>query len=760
MIASIHLCKVATFGDSTQSLINLSQFNFVYGTNGCGKTTISRVIANESNYPHCTVTWKNGAKLQALVYNRDFVDRNFFQNTEMPGIFTLGEEQLDLHTQIAAAKSKVDEFNGNIVALTKSLQGEDGRGGKLGELTVLESSFRDKCWAQKHKHDAAFHEAFAGVLKSTDKFKERVLKESLSNKAKSESLADLQKRAETIFGPSQVAIAILADHDCTLLLQHEQSVILQKKVIGSTDVDIAEMIQRLGNSDWVKEGRVFLDKNDKVCPFCQERTSDDFARKLTSYFDDAYMNDMEAITNLENNYKTSATSYQSYLNSIIASRSKYLDAESLAKEKQVVDATIRANIQAIENKKKEPSSVITLTSLRSNVEGISRQIKSANQLITEHNRIVANYATERTELTAQVWKYLLDVELKQELQDYQQKKSAASKAIESIKKQTKEIQDKLDAKKKELRQLEKRMTSVKPTIDAVNQLLTSFGFRSFTLSEGETESTYKLIRADGTTAKETLSEGEKTFVTFLYFYHLLKGSISESGITNDRIVVIDDPVSSLDSDILFIVGSLIKGLFAEVREKKSLIKQIIVLTHNVYFHKEVTFNPKRCNGALNEETFWIIRKQDQASRVQGYGHNPIKTSYELLWDEVRSNNVSNLSLQNTLRRILESYFRILGNINPDELCAKFDGKQRLICKSLFSWVNDGSHSSHDDLFVSIDGNMVQTYLEVFRLVFEKAGHLPHYTMMMGQTQSVTPALTDIPTVVVEENGQLANPIAS
>ncbi|MFH0083694.1 AAA family ATPase, partial [Pseudomonas aeruginosa] len=70
----------------------------------------------------------------------------------------------------------------------------------------------------------------------------------------------------------------------------------------------------------------------------------------------------------------------------------------------------------------------------------------------------------------------------------------------------------------------------------------------------------------GMDAKETLSEGERTFVTFLYFYHLLKGSDSESGVTTDRIVVFDDPVSSLDSDILFIVSSLIKALFDEVRQ--------------------------------------------------------------------------------------------------------------------------------------------------------------------------------------------------
>ena len=60
-----------------------------------------------------------------------------------------------------------------------------------------------------------------------------------------------------------------------------------------------------------------------------------------------------------------------------------------------------------------------------------------------------------------------------------------------------------------------------------------------------------------------MSEGEKTFVTFLYFYHLLKGSESDSGMTTDRIVVFDDPVSSLDSDVLFIVSRLCQVDFRE-----------------------------------------------------------------------------------------------------------------------------------------------------------------------------------------------------
>ena len=94
-------------------------------------------------------------------------------------------------------------------------------------------------------------------------------------------------------------------------------------------------------------------------------------------------------------------------------------------------------------------------------------------------------------------------------------------------------------------------------------------------------------------------------------------------------------MSSLDSDILFVVSSLIKGLFDEVRAGTAHIKQIFVLTHNVYFHKEVTFNPKRrLHSAMNEETFWVVRKVGVQSKVERHSTNPIKTSYELLWAEV------------------------------------------------------------------------------------------------------------------------------
>ena len=137
---------------------------------------------------------------------------------------------------------------------------------------------------------------------------------------------------------------------------------------------------------------------------------------------------------------------------------------------------------------------------------------------------------------------------------------------------------------------------------------------------------------------------------------------------------------------------------------------------------------------MNEETFWVVRKSGTQTKVEKQDTNPIKTSYELLWAEVKKPDVSSLTIQNTLRRILENYFKILGGVDPDEICTKFEGRNRLICKSLFSWVNDGSHSVHDDLYVSNADATVETYLQIFKEIFEKTDHIAHYNMMMGEAQ--------------------------
>ena len=98
MIKKITIKDVATFDSNGVVLDNLQKVNFIYAGNACGKTTISRVLASENieaSYPHCEVQW-DGQPLQVLAYNSDFRARNFLENEQFPGVFTLGEASIEI----------------------------------------------------------------------------------------------------------------------------------------------------------------------------------------------------------------------------------------------------------------------------------------------------------------------------------------------------------------------------------------------------------------------------------------------------------------------------------------------------------------------------------------------------------------------------------------------------------------------------------------------------------------------------------------
>lgn len=570
MIESISITNLASYPkDKAEELTGLSQFNYLYGANGTGKSTIGRVIADEEGHQTCEVKWKGGIKLPTMVYNSDFVERNFTQSAELRGVFTLGEEQSDTIANIATAKTELDKLNGDINKLTQTLVGDNGSEGKKGELVELESSFENKCWAQKKKHDPKLKGAFEGCRSKAANFKAKVLHEQLSIKAPLQSQANLEKKAEEVFGQTPNSEDTIAAIDASKLIEHESNPILKKRVIGKEDVDITAMIAKLGNSDWVLEGRQYHDRNDGNCPFCQQATSEAFAHSLNSYFDETFVADCAAIDALAQSYESEAVIFKQQISETLNAPSKYLNVKGLKSQVDLLEAKFTINRERFEAKKKEAGHAIELESLNAIFDAIKSIIDSANTQIADHNKMVTNISAERKALTAQVWRFVLE-ELNTDLAEYEKKKGNLEKAITSIQGNLENTKTDRNNKVAEIIVLERQTTSVLPTIEGINRLLVSFGFTGFRLEGSTDRKSYKLVRADGTDAKTTLSEGEKTFVTFLYFFHLLKGSETSSGMTEDRIVVFDDPISSLDSDILFIVGSLIKGLFDEIRSKRSI----------------------------------------------------------------------------------------------------------------------------------------------------------------------------------------------
>ena len=408
-----------------------------------------------------------------------------------------------------------------------------------------------------------------------------------------------------------------------------------------------------------------------------------------------------------------------------------LDLEKFSALLKTLDSQIVANKELLNNKIKEPSRNIDLIHLEEQFKLISDVIENANSEITKNNLIVSNYNSEKGTLIKHVWKYCID-EFSVQMAKFNSFNNGFDTGITALKLQ---LQGKLDAYSAldaEIKTLSKDVTSVQPTIDEINRLLINYGFINFKIVPATDDGFYQIQREDGTIAEKTLSEGEITFITFLYYLQLTKGGISEETVNDERILIIDDPISSLDSNVLFIVSTLVKEIAKEIKSDIGNIKQLILLTHNVYFHKEVSYEGLNRRG--EKSCFWILRKNNNKSIIHSYAEqNPIQSSYELLWREIKEwEHNSGITIQNTMRRILEHFYSILGNKRDDFLINKFETpEEKNICRSLLSWTNEGSHTLPDDLYIEAPDDTISKYIEVFKNIFVHTENKGHYFMMMG-----------------------------
>lgn len=736
MITDIIMRNCASYDSVGAQIANCAKINFIYGPNGSGKSTVSNFLRDPSNemYEDSEIKWSLGDRSELIVYNRRFREANF-GSCDIPGVFTLGEGAIE-------EIKKVEDLKNNRQKLVEERDKREGtksreESKKLDRISL----FRENIWALREKEHISFlRQAFAGYLNSKEKFMGEVLRRFELGIGTDINLEELKSGAEMLLGDKpekSPKFTTNFDEITSALLAVEVDSIWNTVVIGNEDAPIGKMIQALGNADWVNTGRKYI-KAGSVCPFCQQtEISIELKKELDDFFSGEYELQCKQIASYNSIYSNLKDKTKALLDGVSIQESSvtagHLDILQFEVAGKALLQAINDNLSTIKLKIDEPSRKVELNQTGNLILKVAEIINKANAEIEKHNSTVDHFQEEHDKFVENVWTFFL-TENRAFIIQYNKDIANIDKAINGIACSIKKANDEINSLKEQIIEAEKNVTSTQPTVDEINRTLAAYGFTNFNIVASEQkDNSYQIQRLDGSLANDTLSEGEETFISFLYFMQLAKGTINSDQVTGKRILVLDDPICSLDSTVLYIVSAMVKELITQIRDNKSDVEQIFVLTHNVFFHKEASF----INGRSSENAdthYWIIRKDLDYAVVKEYGiHNPISTSYELLWKELKENKSdSSVVIQNIMRRIIENYFGMVGNKKDDYIESSFETPEdQMICRSLLYWINDGSHCIPDDLYIDSYTPSIAKYKDVFHRIFINTDNEAHYDMMMG-----------------------------
>lgn len=440
-----------------------------------------------------------------------------------------------------------------------------------------------------------------------------------------------------------------------------------------------------------------------------------------------------------------------------------IDLTAYQEKLALLESNFEINRQRIAEKVKEPSKIISLEDTDTLLLEIGAMIDEINKQIKANNDVVSAKRSSKSKCKTEIMQYLAFM-LAADVKSYQDEVTQLQKEIDDVTERGKKLKKEIGDLTKEISDLNKHNANTEAAIDSINKILKDSGFQGFSIRAKEgVENVYEVIREDGSIA-ENLSEGERNFIAFLYFYHQVRGSMSSEEL-KEKIVVIDDPVSSMDSTALFLVSAIVREMVNVCRNNTEYlnpkvpgdyIKQLFVLTHNVYFHREVTYQQV---GFYNCTSFYMIRKNDNISTIklckrqskeiptEEENYNPVQNSYAALWDELRDIQ-STIPALNVMRRILEYYFlqlcgyegsdlrEIVLDEHRNEFIKQVEGEKPdmtdyQLASSLLAYINNPNGISDGPNYVE-DCEDVDAYKRVFQMIFEALGQSQHYKMMTGK----------------------------
>jgi len=721
MINKISLNKVASYKNPTV-LETDKKVNLIYGLNGTGKSTLSDFLykATDNIYKDCCIEGIDDNH-EILVYNQNFIRENFFESESLKGIFTLAKKNKEAETKIANAEKELKRIEGEKVTKEKELQAVKN------DIASKQETAKNKVWEIKKSYtggDRVLEFCLEGYKNDGNKLLDFVEKLPKPANKPTKTIDAIKEDVQALAGDNaQKYSALNAISFPTQSIESEP--LFDKQIVGNENSTVSELINKLGNSDWVKDGLKYLpaeiEAKKEMCPFCQESTiSKQLFQSIKDYFDESYEADIDSLKAFYEKYSEAIQSIPD--KSTFEVNPKY---EVFKKDFELkYNAFLRIvsdNLKLIEDKIKSPSVVIALKSSTHSHEELNDVIKSINKLITEHNDKIDRKEAVLKEIKTTFWE-IMRWNYDQAISAFILDKAQSQKNIITINKDLQNFETEIGNQKKIISEQQKQTVNIEEAIANINNGLIDLGIDDFKIKK-HSENLYKIVREQNDNRIfHSLSEGEKMIISFLYFIELCRGKKDATEAGKKKVIVIDDPISSLSHIYVFNVGRLIHNEF--LRSDK--YEQIFLLTHSLYFFYEMTYTNK--DRRKEQQKLFRIRKNSTGSAIFEMSYEEIQNDYHSYWFVIKDEQQPPALIANCMRNIIEYFFNFVEKKDLNNVFQK-----QLMQENRFQafnrYINRESHSLGQNIFDIKEFNYAD-FKDAFALVFKENGYEEHYKKMI------------------------------
>lgn len=719
----LNLKAVKSYNPNDFTHINLSKkINIFFGQNGSGKSTISGYFYDPDDPQYSKCSFSTSKSYQYIVYNSRFVEDSFYNKSEQPGIFTLSKKNKETIEFIENKKKDNEILQKKIDQIDINIENNESK------IKSIINNYEKNVWNKtKNIRDSCLKDLLKGHLTK------KLLSSKLDdiNEAREIELIELKTKYNNLLTFNDKSL-----NEITIpkpfKVNNSKIEILKTSLISSSNSYLSELINELNNSDWVQEGINYI--KNKSCPFCQKNTiDDDFKNGIKQLFDNTYNKRLIEISEFLDEYERENKNYFLHLKNNLHSCEYIKSDHEIWHKIQECENKIQTNIKEIIRKKQKPSAIIELADLSDLFDELVKIIEKINFEIESINLRINDYRKSIEELKLTLWKQIkfqcIDVISNRDRQ--------LSEIIFEKEKLEKQKEQLIEEQKKlilEISEKESEISNIDETINSINQTLTSLGIYQFKIAKHkEYENFFQLIRENGESEKvyHSLSEGEKTIITFLYFIELCLGVIPETnGKKQIKFIVIDDPISSLSLNYIYEISSLIR---CRLIEKENDIK-LVILTHNLFFLQEFLIYTKTKEREFKKDHSLNKIVKNQYSQIEELKRNEIKNDYQSLWmilKDARKAKINCIVVPNTMRNILEHYFSF--QCTRDKLKEVLDelanGENISINRAFYRYINNGSHSNNI-ISAGVMDISIDKYFEMFEKIFYQMGDDSHYKTMM------------------------------